>query len=255
MPAHHFDRLDRTRRLGTCRATMEAVVGDRSRFPKCHPARTDGEPPVGVAAHCRRPARRPGEDPGGSPVSHLRRTDSQLCRDVGAFGCARSRHDRLGSGSRLACRTASPQRSEFVVAALATARIGAVAVPSALFDRLRTTDTLAQCGRRNGPRRLRVPTPRLPRDSVGGRPELDLRSSARCCRPRFPTLRRLPTTAHHTPSIRAGRCSRCKMPGNASASKSSGPPRAVTPADRLVIVHTSGCTAEPKGVIHTTVLS
>jgi acyl-CoA synthetase (AMP-forming)/AMP-acid ligase II len=157
----------------------------------------------------------------------------------------------LGHGSRVGLL--HPNGPGFVVAALATARIGAVAVPLSTFSTaselralLRNADVemvLAASGYR------RHDYLEILSEAV---PELDLHAPAPLFSPSVPTLRQV---AYDSPPRAIDQSWTVRSVHNAGQRISIELLRAtqgqVMPSDRLVIVHTSGSTAEPKGVIHT----
>jgi acyl-CoA synthetase (AMP-forming)/AMP-acid ligase II len=161
-----------------------------------------------------------------------------------------------GPGTRVA--TLHPNGSAFVVAWLAAARIGAVSVPLSTFSTsaelvglLRGADVavlLAAAAYRSQD---------YPASLRAGIPELDLAAAPPLLSPTVPSLRRI---AFDLDDIGDGAAT--VDPGWTMAGLLAGTPSvdpdvlaaaeaAVTPADRMVIVHTSGSTSEPKGVIHT----
>jgi acyl-CoA synthetase (AMP-forming)/AMP-acid ligase II len=157
----------------------------------------------------------------------------------------------LGHGSRVGLL--HPNGPEFVVAALATARIGAVTVPLSTFStaselqtHLRNADVemvLAAAGYR------RHDYVEILSEAV---PELDLRATAPVFSPSVPTLRRV---AYDGPAGAIDQTWTVQSVLDAGQRTDlevlqAGQER-VKPSDRLVIVHTSGSTAEPKGVLHT----
>jgi len=157
----------------------------------------------------------------------------------------------LGQGSRVGLL--HPNGPEFVVSALATARIGAVAVPLSTFSTatelrtlLRNADVemvLAASGYR------RHDYLEILSEAV---PELDLRAASPLLSPSVPTLRRV---AFDSPPRAIEPTWTVESVKNAGQRISLEVLRAtqeqVKPSDRMVIVHTSGSMAEPKGVIHT----
>ncbi len=147
----------------------------------------------------------------------------------------------LGKGSHVGIL--HPNGSEFVVAWLAAARIGAVSVPLSTFS---TSAELGQLLRGADVVLLLAGDAYRTHDFAAALgeavPELDLVRPPPLLAPSVPTLRRiafasdgrypdLPVDGVGTDVLRAAEA-------------------AVTAADRMVIVHTSGSTSAPKGVIH-----
>ena len=168
---------------------------------------------------------------------------------------ARSAAPRARARARTSgCST--PTAATFVVAWLAAARIGAVTVPLSTFSTsAELARPAAQRRRRAAAERVVVPIARLRgRRCASAVPELDLGAppplfaavdAGRCA---TIAVRR----AGRRRRVRRGRCARSTSAGDRSSRASSRrPKRRSRPADRMVIVHTSGSTSEPKGVIHT----
>ena len=104
-----------------------------------------------------------------------------------------------------------------------------------------------------------LPRPRLRRRRLRGRasPSSTSRPPPPLFAPSAPALRRIAfavdaADAASTPAwTTAGRCSARGGAGGRRPDVLAAAEAAVTPADRMVIVHTSGSTSEPKGVVHT----
>jgi acyl-CoA synthetase (AMP-forming)/AMP-acid ligase II len=166
----------------------------------------------------------------------------------------------IGVGRGTPVGVLHPNGSEFVVSALGAARIGAVVVPLSTFSTgpelatlLRGADVrvlLSARSYRNHDYRERVT------DAVPG---LDLAADPPVLAPSLPALRHV---AFAEPGARVGGggpegavAPAWTTAALLAAGDSIDPAvleaaeREVTPADRLVIVHTSGSTSEPKGVI------
>jgi acyl-CoA synthetase (AMP-forming)/AMP-acid ligase II len=157
----------------------------------------------------------------------------------------------LGHGSRVGILY--PNGPEFVVALLAAARIGAITVPISTFSTAAEVrlllnsahvDTLLTVQRYRNQDYVRILSEAVP--------ELDPKKLPPLFSPLVPSLRRV---AFDLPG-------RAVDPGwsiesmlDAGSGISTAVLRAsqdrVNPSDRLVIVHTSGSTSQPKGVLHT----
>jgi acyl-CoA synthetase (AMP-forming)/AMP-acid ligase II len=174
------------------------------------------------------------------------RRSAELARALLAAGA--------GPGTRVALLF--PNGPDFVVGWLAAARIGAVSVPLSTFSTsaelvglLRGADVavlLAAAGYRSQD---------YPASLRAGIPELDLAAPPPLLSPTVPSLRRIAFDVEDAATTDVDPA--WTMPGLLAGAASVGADvlaaagSAVTPADRMVIVHTSGSTSEPKGVIHT----
>ena len=185
-----------------------------------------------------------------------RRRRSPTARPTGARPSSPGRCSRPVRARARASAILHPNGPEFVVAWLAAARIGAIsrAAQHVLHQR-RARRPPARRRRRRPPRRRRLPRARLRREPARRDPR------ARPRRARAAALRHRPVAAAHR--VRARRRRRRPVstptgrpPGSSTAAARVGDDvlaaaeAAVTPADRMVIVHTSGSTSAPKGVIH-----
>ena len=157
----------------------------------------------------------------------------------------------VGHGSRVGLL--HPNGPEFVVAALATARIGAVSVPLSTFSTAVELRTLL----RNADIEMILAAPGYRRHDYltllpEAVPDLNLHAISPLFSPSVPTLRRV---AYDSPRHTIDQTWTVRSVLDAGQRTSREILRAaqerVNPSDRLVIVHTSGSTAEPKGVIHT----
>lgn len=145
-----------------------------------------------------------------------------------------------------------PSSPEFVVTWLAAARIGAVVVPLSTFSTSAELQTLL----RAADIEVLVATPTARgRDFVDvvteAVPALDVTMPPPLFDPAMPVLRRV---AFCAPADRVGRewsTDALVVAGDGiEPAVLAAAERSVTPADRMVIVHTSGSTSVPKGVIH-----
>jgi acyl-CoA synthetase (AMP-forming)/AMP-acid ligase II len=158
-----------------------------------------------------------------------------------------------GAGTRVAIL--HPNGPDFVVAWLAAARIGAVSVPLSTFS---TSAELVGLLRGAAVAVLLAASSYRSQDYVAslraGIAGLDLGAPPPLLAEAVPSLRRIalaldaPDPRVHPGWTRAGLLAGAPAIG---ADVLAAAEAAVTPADRMVIVHTSGSTSEPKGVIHT----
>jgi acyl-CoA synthetase (AMP-forming)/AMP-acid ligase II len=158
----------------------------------------------------------------------------------------------IGAGPRSHVGLLFPNGSEFVVGWLATARIGAVGVPLSTFSTghelrvlLRNADVEILLAASSHRRHHYLQTLR---EAV---PELDLGTPPPLMSPSVPALRRIvfdevPFGVHAAWSLDGF----LREASGADAEDLLAAEKSVRPSDRLVMVHTSGSTAEPKGVIH-----
>ena len=146
-----------------------------------------------------------------------------------------------------------PNGPEFAVAALAAARIGAVGAPLSTFSTPAELQTLL----RGADIDVVLSAPAYRRHDYLAAlalavPELDLKSAPPLYTPTVPSLRRVAFAPPH-----GDIAPEWTLDFLLEAGSEVGPDllrarqNRVAPSDRLVIVHTSGSTADPKGVIHT----
>jgi acyl-CoA synthetase (AMP-forming)/AMP-acid ligase II len=146
-----------------------------------------------------------------------------------------------------------PNGPEFAVASLAAARIGVVTVPLSTFSTVSELRTLL----RNADVDAVLAAPGYRRHDYAqilseAVPELDLQSVPPLFSPLVPALRTVAFDAPESNVDRAWTVQSILEAGHSVSPEVLQASQAqVTPSDRLVIVHTSGSTAEPKGVIHT----
>jgi len=147
-----------------------------------------------------------------------------------------------------------PNGPEFVVAWLAAARIGAVSVPLSTFST--STELIGLLYGADVSHLLSASTYRshdYPATLQSGIAELDLTAPAPLMTARAPSLRHV---AFDADELRPAMHSDWTIEGLLAAGAPiddevlAAAASAVTPADPMVIVHTSGSTSEPKGVIH-----
>ncbi|HEY1740370.1 MAG TPA: class I adenylate-forming enzyme family protein [Acidimicrobiia bacterium] len=183
-----------------------------------------------------------------------------ICDDeVLTYGEARARSAALakgllalGAGPGTRVGILHPNGAPFVVCALAATRIGAIAVPISTFS---TSAELATLLRTADVEMLFATAKFRERDYVAAVneavPELDLGAAPPLYAPSAPALRRV--WFDRTSADVAGARSTDALD---AASQPVGDDllaaaeARVSAADRMVVVHTSGSTSEPKGVVH-----
>jgi len=159
----------------------------------------------------------------------------------------------VGAGKGTHVGILHPNGSAFVVAWLAAARIGAVAVPLSTFS---TTAELRVLLRNADVALLLAASSYRSHDYVaalrGAVPELDLGVPPPLLAESMPVLRRI---AFVDPGEGVDPAWSARWLEELGASVDPGvleaAEAAISPGDRLTIVHTSGSTGDPKGVVHT----
>jgi acyl-CoA synthetase (AMP-forming)/AMP-acid ligase II len=157
-----------------------------------------------------------------------------------------------GAGPGTHVAVLHPTGSEFAVAFLAAARIGAVAVPLSTFS---TAAELRVLLRNADAALLLAAASYRSHDYAaalrGAVPELDLAAAPPLFAASVPALRRIAFAGPVAGSARDWSVSSLVASGRKVASGVlEAAEAAVGPGDRLAIVHTSGSTGDPKGVIH-----
>jgi acyl-CoA synthetase (AMP-forming)/AMP-acid ligase II len=171
---------------------------------------------------------------------------AQLARALVAAGAGRGTHVGL----------LHPNGAAFVVAWLATARIGGVTIPLSTFSTAaELAGLLANADVEILLSAEHHRSHRYPDTLAAAIPELDLGTAPPLQAPSVPTLRRIAFDA--PPADAASSHPGWSRDALLAEADAVGPDvldsaeAAVAPSDRMVIVHTSGSTHEPKGVIHT----
>ena len=147
-----------------------------------------------------------------------------------------------------------PNGAGYVVACLAAIRIGAVAVPLSTFSKPREIAELV----RNADIDVLLSTQAhrshdYPQALRAAFPELDTSRAGRDCgRPRLRRCAASISIRRQRPSTRTGPTTRFSVAAEAVPDPVLEAMEAdVAPSDRMVVIHTSGSTSAPKGVVHT----
>ena len=265
-PPHHVDAR------GCSAATTRAVHGRRWRrspatVGRCRASRPGG--PRTMTRDRRRRRRRPAAHRARAPARArvAERGDHPLliCDDdvltyAEADARARPRSAKGAARGRRRARAPTsailhPNGPDFVVAWLAAARIGAVSVPLSTFSTsAELRDAAAQRRHRAAARRRRrSAAQRLRRRAARRGARARPRRAAAAARRDRPSLRRIAFDAASTGArtrVDHGRAASRRGADGRRRRARRGRGRASRPSDRMVIVHTSGSTSEPKGVIH-----
>ncbi|GAA3388710.1 class I adenylate-forming enzyme family protein [Cryptosporangium minutisporangium] len=158
----------------------------------------------------------------------------------------------IGAGKGTHVGVLQPNGGDFVVGWLAAARIGAVTVPVSTFSTsvelrrlLRDADVEVLLSARSYRSHDYLAT------VAAAVPELDLATGGPTLAASVPALRHV--FVHTDDGIPPPRTAAALLASGDAVSRSvlRAAENAVDPGDRLVIVHTSGSTSAPKGVIHT----
>ena len=150
-----------------------------------------------------------------------------------------------------------PNGAGYVVACLAAIRIGAVAVPLSTFSKPRELAELV----RNADIDVLLSTQAYrnhdyPETLRAAFAELDTAGPGPLWSTSAPTLRRIhfdpsPPGVHSDWTYRALQCAAEAVPDSVLDAILDGMEADVAPSDRMVVIHTSGSTNAPKGVVHT----
>ena len=238
-----------------CTAEMSAVLGDRAALPAVSPRRRHEHGrlrTVGEVLHAQ--VRERGD-------ADFVVTETERLTYAAADERSRATRPRAGrrrasaraSGSRSCCPTRHPVHRR---PGWRSCAIGAVAVPISTFSKADELPRRPRPRRRRhadrhhhlpGQRLRRRPARRVRPRPLGAGPGARHPPCRRCGACISTATRRGGSCAAHSPR----RCRRAlgrEIPSTTTCSTPSRPTS--SPADRMVIVHTSGSTSAPKGVIH-----